>query len=319
MAKGFFSQGVCLLTDGKTIIEDVRSALEAEKLHIAKQTPAREDWCFSGPSLIIPFRPEVNGYAEVDLVEHPWPDTMGDPKTDPMTFGAWSMGHFGPLAFPGGLARARQHVWLWEAGRTVPEGHRGFIRIRMSYVFGTGQDARVLPENYQPLAEMMFLSRVVLALLNMSSVLCYFNPNGEVLRDGAGFRDTWDACEKQQKIPLLLWMNIRHFNLNERFGLMDSVGNGQLEIQDVEAIYPRAEYDPGTISYYVSNVTHYLLDLDRAIKTGEAIDGPGESNLSWTIEVCKLGIVAPPRRVLRLYPKASGAAIREALAAAGSV
>jgi len=98
-----------------------------------------------------------------------------------MTFGAWSMGHFGPLAFPGGLARARQHVWLWEAGRTVPEGHRGFIRIRMSYVFGTGQDARVLPENYQPLAEMMFLSRVVRALLNMSSVLCYFNPNGEVL------------------------------------------------------------------------------------------------------------------------------------------
>jgi hypothetical protein len=49
---------------------------------------------------------------------------MGDPKLDPMTFGAWSMGHFGPLAYPGGLGGARQHAWSWQTGRTPKDGTR---------------------------------------------------------------------------------------------------------------------------------------------------------------------------------------------------
>ncbi|MGD0900408.1 MAG: hypothetical protein ABR915_21455, partial [Thermoguttaceae bacterium] len=106
MAKGFFTQGVCLLTDGRTTIEDIKSALREHAFEIVKQTPAQENWCFGGPAIITPFLPEVNGYVAVDVVSQPWPDSMGDPKSDPMTFGAWSMGHFGPLAFPGGLTRA---------------------------------------------------------------------------------------------------------------------------------------------------------------------------------------------------------------------
>ena len=43
--------------------------------------------------------------------------------------------------------------------------------------------------------------------------------------------------------------------------------------------------------------------LDRT--PGEQIDGPGESNLSWTLEVLDQGVIEPPRRVLRLYAKAS--------------
>lgn len=64
------------------------------------------DWAFGGSSLSLAFRPEVNGYVSVDTVDRPWPDHMGDPKTDPMLFGAWSMGHFGPFTFPNGLSRA---------------------------------------------------------------------------------------------------------------------------------------------------------------------------------------------------------------------
>src|SRR4029077_18617459 len=128
-------------------------------------------------------------------------------------------------------------------------------------------------------AEMLFLSRVVLAVFKAPGILCYFNPNGEVLRDRAGFRETWIECKKQNKIPLLLWMNIRFFNLSEQFSFMDTVGNSQLELQDVEAIFPKAKYEPRDIDYYLRNVTHYLLDLDRELQTGEDIDGPGESNL----------------------------------------
>jgi hypothetical protein len=317
MAKGFFTQGAGLLTDGHTSIQQIKSALQAEAFQIVKEAPAQENWCFGGPGLLIAFLPEVNGYASVDVVNQLWPDGMGDPKSDSMTFGAWSMGYFGPLAFPGGLARARQHAWGWEAGRTVPEDHRGFIRIKMSYVYGAKENAPVMPQDYDPLAELNFLSRAALAVLSAPGVLCYFNPNGEVLRDQATFREVWLECNKQEKIPLPLWINIRLFQLNEKLGFMDTVGNGQLDIQDVEAIYPSANYAPADIDYYLRNVTHYLLDLDREIKTGEAIDGPGENNLSWTTEVLEHGINQPPRRILRLYPKANRKEVSEALTAIG--
>src|SRR5262249_47299033 len=155
------------------------------------------DWRFGGPTLVVTFLPEVNGYAAVDVVNQPWPDGMGDPKNDPKTFGAWGTGHFGPLTFPGGLARAGQHSWAWEGGQNVAAKHRGFIRIRLSYTFGAKRDAPIMPEDYSPLAEMVFLSRMVQAVLKAPGVMCYFNSNGEVLRDRASFRELWSECKKQ--------------------------------------------------------------------------------------------------------------------------
>ncbi|MBI1830086.1 MAG: hypothetical protein HYR84_01385 [Planctomycetes bacterium] len=49
------------------------------------------------------------------------------------------------------------------------------------------------------------------------------------------------------------------------------------------------------------------------MKTGEDIDGPGESNLSWTMEVLEASAAEPPRRVVRLYPKANRKVIQKAL------
>jgi hypothetical protein len=317
MAKGLVSQGVCLLSDGSTTLDGVRAALKEKGFNIVKEARGQKDWQFSGPSLVVSYRPEVNGYVAVDVVEHVWPDAMGDPKSDSITFGAWSMGQFGPLTFPGGLARAGEHSWAWQEGPAVAQRHRGFLRIRLSYVFGAKDDGPVMPADYDPLAELMFLSRVVLAVLTAPGILCYFNSNGEVLRDGASFRDVWKACEQQQKIPLLLWMNVRFFHLNDRFGLMDTVGNGQLDRQDVEAIFPKETYDPGIIDYYLRNVTHYLLGMNRPLQSGEAIDGPGETNLSWTTDVPKNGVVTPPRRMVRLFPKADRKEIQQALTALG--
>ena len=82
---------------------------------------------------------------------------------------------------------------------------------------------------------------------------------------------------------------------------------------DAMAMIP--EYEPGDIDYYLRNVTHYLLGLDRELQTGEEIDGPGESNLSWTMDVIPERTIEPPRRVLRLYPKANRKLVQEALAA----
>ena len=94
---------------------------------------------------------------------------------------------------------------------------------------------------------------------------------------------------------------------------MDTVGNAQLEVRDVEAVFPLATYVPEDIDHYLRNVTHYLLDVDRELRSGEEIDGPGERNLSWTMELLDQGVVEPPRRVLRLYPKAHAKAVRGVL------
>lgn len=112
-------------------------------------------------------------------------------------------------------------------------------------------------------------------------------------------------------------MNIRFFHLSDEFSFMDTVGNAQLDIRDVEAVFPKPGYDPARVDYYLRNVTHYLLDLDRELRTRETIDGPGESDLSWTMDVLDESLAAPPRRVLRLYPKAQQKAVRKLLSAVG--
>ncbi len=313
MAKGLFTNCSCLLTNGEVPFEQVRAAV-AKDIEIAKEVPTAEDWRFSGPSLVVPFRPEINGYAAVDVIEQPWPDGMGDPKTEPMTFGAWALAQFGPLTYPGGLARAGQHAWAWAPAGAIAAEHRGFIRVRTSYGFGAAPDAPVFPKDYDPLAEMRFLDRVVNALLEAPGVICYFNPSGEVLRDRESFHEVWDECIKREYLPLPLWMNIRFYTLNDELCLMDTVGNGQLDIPDIEAVFPKARYRPADVDYYLRNVTHYLLDTDRELKTGEPIDGPGETSLSWMIEILENGIIAPPRRVLRLYPRADHDAVKAAIA-----
>lgn len=313
MAKGFFTQGVSLLTNGQTTIDDIKAALLRQGFEVVKESPAQQSWAFGGPTLIVAFLPDRNGYLAVDLVDQPWPDSMGDPKSEPLTFGAWSMGHFGPYAFPGNLSRAKQHAWAWQPGRSISEGHRGFIRLRVSYAFGASDDTPAMPADCDPVGEMMFMSRAVATLLRAPGVICYFNPNGEVLRDDASFHQIWDACTEQRQIPLPLWMNIRFFKLSGTLGFMDTVGNSQLDLRDVEAAFPLAQYSPGDVDYYLRNVTHYLLGLDREMQSGEEIDGPGENNLSWTMEVLDQGAVEPPRRVLRLYPKTSAQLVRTAL------
>lgn len=315
MAKGVFTQGICLLTDGQTNVEDVIAAL-GDKFTVARRVPAQEHWQFGGPAVLLEFRTEDNGGVVVDVVSQPWPDHMGDPKAEPVTFGAWSLAQFGPLTYPGSLKRASQHASAWEPGRTMAERHCGFIRIRMSYALGAKDDDPVFPEGYDPVAELQFASSVVLSVFEAPGVLCYFNPNGELLLGHDLFREMWAWGEREDTLPLELFTNVRGFALSEDFGFMDTVGNGQLDIQDVEASFPMADYKPRDVSYYLRNVSHYLLDSHPDFRLGDSIDGPGETNLSWTAEVLENGLADPPRRVLRIYPKAHSRAIHALLPAA---
>src|SRR5262249_30301474 len=170
-----------------------------------KEVPASEHWEFSGPRLVIAYLPEVNGFVSVDVVDRPWPDHMGAPKEAPTLFGAWGMGHFGSFTYTGSLERASLHSS--PEMRDAAQQHEAFVRIHVSYVFGAGGDAPVLPDNYRPLPELAFITGIASALLRHPRALCYFNPAGELLLSKAKLDQQIAYAAANAIPPLDAWMN----------------------------------------------------------------------------------------------------------------
>ncbi|MGE3804018.1 MAG: DUF4261 domain-containing protein [Gemmataceae bacterium] len=300
MPKGFFTQGLVVLLERPVTLDAVADSLRAFDVR-AVNPEAGPEWAFGGPSVVVAYREEVNGAVCVDLVERQWPDHMGDTKQEMMLFGAWSMGHFGPFAFPFGLQRAGQHCWAWEPACRIAEGHCGFIRLRSSYVFGGGDDALIMPEDYDAEPELLFVTKLASAVLELPGALCYFNPGGEVLRDQDGLRESLNFAWSHKLPPLDVWCNIRLFKVNGEWSLMDSVGNGQLDIPDVEAGFHTDSYEPVEVDHFLRNVSLYLLKHeDDIIKDGDTMDGPGK--VRWQAMSFESGLSDPPRRVLRWLP-----------------
>jgi len=92
--KGFFTQSAFVLLNAPVAIEKVAASLA--KFPILKTGKAtKTGWIGGGDFILINMRQEVNGRLLVDVVNQPWPDSMGDPKNEPELFAAWGMGHFG--------------------------------------------------------------------------------------------------------------------------------------------------------------------------------------------------------------------------------
>lgn len=298
MPKGMFTQCACVLFERAPSLDELEKALG--NFDIRKRMEANNQWVFSGPALILAYRPEVNGYVSVDIVHRQWPDSMGDPKKEIMIFGAWSMGHFGPFSYPGGLKRAGEQCWAWEPGRTVAEKHSAFIRIRSSYTFGAADDKPVMPRDCEPLGELEFVTKVASTLLDLPGSLCYFNPNGEMLRGCDGLRETLSFGIANELPPLDAWSNVRMFKVTSEWSLMDTVGNGQLDIPDVEAIFHSDSFDFNQVDNFLRNVSLYILNNGDVIDDGDTMDGPG--GIRWQSHHFENGICDPPRQVLRWMP-----------------
>jgi hypothetical protein len=279
-------------------LDEIESALA--DFEVVKRNTTGSDWALSGPAVTIPLDPENNGYATVDIVDRPWPDHMGDPKTEPMLIGAWSMGHFGPFAYPGGLARAAQQSWTWPEGAEESVRHTAFIRIRTSYAFGAAGDDPVMPAEYEPVPELEFVTKVAMALLEMQGAICYFNPNGEMLCDQATLIETLESSADNEIPPLNIWSNVRLFDAGGGKSLMDTVGNSQLDVPDCEAIFHTDAYEPAEVDDFFRNATLYLLTNGDVIEDGDTMDGPGE--VMWQAHDIEEGVSDPPRRVLRWLP-----------------
>ena len=300
--KGFFTQSAVVLLDRIPDLAELERCLDG--LTIAKRTEAdgNDSWMGGNPTLILPFRPDVNGYAAVDIVAKPWPDGMGDPKTDHELFGAWSMGWFGPFIYPGTLERAVAQAHDWSDAARVVEQHRAFVRIKTSYAFGAPPDASIMPADYDGLGELRFVTDVARRLLQVSGSVCYFNPNGESVHTAAKLDELLTYHASQDLLPLAVWSNARLFRLEDADGwsMVDTIGMEQLDVTDHEACFPRGRFDIGEVVSFLRNATSYVQQNGPVIKDGDTMSGPGGMN--WQGKSFEVSVAPAPRPVLRWLP-----------------
>lgn len=305
-------------------------------------------------TLVYRFREQDDGHMLVTLSESPWPDDLGDPDSTPERFIAWSLGQYGPYAFPGCLRRAGEQSWGWEEGHEAITEHKCHLRFLISYVFGgdeIGVDAEVdqdqnfalmsepdgeqdgehdndpleefsdesedepmmdsgdpldseipmLPNDYDPHAEMAFITRAVEAALQMPEAICYFNPAGEVLRDRDGLRRGLNHAWSHDLPPLEMWTNVRLFRAEDGWSLMDTVGNCQFDVPDLEAVFSSDQYEPSKVEEFLRSASLYLMKSDEDVEDGDTADGPG--GIQWRAMECVDGLSDPPRETIRWFPQ----------------
>ncbi len=271
----------------------LRSAITSHD--VVAERPADKEWALSGPTLIVAYRPEVNGYISVDIVTRAWPDHMGS-NSEQSLFRAWALGHFGPLTFPGNLERAKL-LAHWKEGARLAERHDSFVRINCSYLFGAKPNDKVFPADYEPSAELFAVTRIAADLLALPNALCYFNPAGEVLQSRQGIEELFQRHEREGLLPLELWSNTRFLELDKEtpvWSLLDTVGMWQLDVPDHEACFVEA-YKPGEVDYFLRNASLYVFTNGPIIRDGETMDGAGDIRWhAWSME----SFFDPPREVL---------------------
>ena len=239
--------------------------------------------------------------ALIDVVDEPWPDGMGDPQSDAPRFGAWSMGFFGPFAFPECLRRSVDHAG-WDGADDGVAGHRSFVRLLVTYAVGAMPTDPVLPPDYDALSELIVLMPLWRSLQTVRGARCAFNPNGEVLCGPAAF-DAAVAFAKEADIPPVdLWTNVRLFRVDETWMLMDTVGMAQLDRVDMEACFPIGAMEPDAVAAMLRNLTVYAAEGGGEFAAGDTTDGPGGLWHGFPVDD---GRVLPPRSVVRWFPGSS--------------
>jgi len=297
--KSFFTQGVAVLFEQVPTLDVIEAVLGRVVLKRNEVGTAM----FSGPSLLVGFRPEVNGLIQIDIVDRPWPDDMGSPNGDPELFAAWSMGHFGPFTYPGNLERACSSATKWQDGsRAAVARHRAFVRIRLSYVFGAAEDSLTRPADCDPAAELVAVTEMAGLIGRASGALAYFNPNAEVIMPPGELAETITFAAAHSRIPIEAWAQVRIVNLDgmaDGWMMMDTVGLAQLDLPDFEAVFPAGRFDPNAVYMCLLNLGLYVAGAGDVFEEGHTTEGPSGSLLR--TRRFEQALMAPPRPTVRLF------------------
>ncbi|MEQ8456491.1 MAG: DUF4261 domain-containing protein [Sandaracinaceae bacterium] len=292
MPRGFFTQSTTVLFSQAPSIDAIEEALAPLGASITRRE-TEPGWLSGGTELLVPFGESPAGTLHVDVVDQAWPDGMGHPEEAADLFGAWTMGAFGPLAFPNNLARAAQQAVAFPGAKEAVAGHGAFVRLRTSYLVGAGPDAPIMPEGWSPLAEIDAMLQIVRPVLGLEGALAYFDPNAEVLLPVPLVREVTAEGEAP---PLELFTHVRLFNIDPRWALMDTVGLERCFLPDVEVLVP-AGVDPNQVADFLRSITAYLLENGPVIEEGHSTEGPfGVLHVHAREEP----LTEPPRQVLRL-------------------
>lgn len=285
MAKGFFTQAMTVLFDHPPDLDTLAAAID---LPSQRRPGAGTPW-IAGPALQL-----QHGRATllIDVIDEPWPDHMGDPEDEVELFMAWGMGHLAPQCSPGNLARASSQCWHWPDGPRILAAHKSFVRLRLSYVIDAGNDAPVIPPGVDPVEELQLLTTLATAIARCSGALAVFVPAGE----SAHAPEDW--AEGAPGLPTQLWTNLRLFDTETGWVVMDSVGLMQLDLPDFEACFVEGSLEPEEVGGFLGSLVDYQVTSTTKIEAGHTVEGPGGS---WRAQAHDDSLVEPPRRTLRLF------------------
>jgi hypothetical protein len=233
---------------------------------------------------------------------------MGDPDENPERFLSWSLGQYGPLAYSGCLDRAMDQSWGWEDPSEEVPRHQAQVRFLISYVLGLEESSEddeevpLIPDGYDAIAELHFLTKAVSAVLELPEAICYFNPGGEVLRDEDSLRQGLNQAWAKELPPLDAWTNIRLFRVaDDDWSVMDTVGNEQFDRNDFEVVYPVDRFPVEEIERFLRACSLHQLKNDVPISEGDTAEGIG--GVDWVASERSESLSDPPRRTIRWYPK----------------
>lgn len=305
--KAMFVQGMTVLTSRRPGTEEVSAALASfgQGMHLKSEGK----WIGGSETWMVPYRPDVNGKTLVQYHDRLWPDSMGNPKgseDEKMCFAAWSMGHFGPMAWPGMLASGKQMAQMLSRQPAVvaADSHTGFFQILTSYAIGAPKTAPIWPKEHSAQHEFDFALKVVEALLRIPGTLAYFNPNGAVLKTPSQLNEE-KARIGPGTIPITLASEPRVFRLQDQGNqfYVDLCAINQLrdDVPDVAAMFPES-VDLSQVVTLVLNVAAYLIQSGPVIQHNHTIDGPGGQ---WRAELTEEPLIAPSRPTLVFRPAAA--------------
>lgn len=340
--KSFFNQCFVILFDKEINLNQLKPLLSKPIVNERDNTDSHYFW---GPTLAVEYQsksePLLNGQVYIDYINEQWPDDMGEKNKEILA--AWTMSHFGPYAFPGGLWRSTKQSWSWQEAEDKVSNHCSYVRIRLNYISPKGNpnlkpeiDRTKLSPDYlqfeaelddetnelldeleeksptipldmiNPVEELEFMTEITLELLKHENAICYFNPNGEMLLTYDLLKDKYDYAINNQLPALTSWINIRLVNIKKNIYLMDSVGNDQLDIHDIEVLFNNEDFEFADIDNFIRSLSQYIFDKKVKIADYGEFEGPNESKwLAFNIEFKKdfENLYPPSRETLRLIPE----------------
>jgi len=312
MAKGLFTQGMCVLLREPMSMSEVEKRLSMFTPTARQESLEDDD---APETLVMEYRPEVDGHLLVTPSSARWPDDMGEPDENPEAFVAWSLGQFGPLTYPGCLGRGLAQSDLQDSVREDALNHTAHVRVLISYIVGadddddSDDDLPLMPEGYNAIDELQTVIRAVTALLESPQAICYFNPGGELIMDDSQLRRVLNKAWNEDQPPLKAWVQTRRLQESngigsDRWHIIDSVGHGQLDIPDLEAVYVGDDYPEEQVEQFLEVITQELMadeGQEELFIEGEVREGPGDSN--WRSFACGDALNAPPRPTIRWVPE----------------